>query len=299
MPSSKEKMDKMEARQKYRNLWHTDLMSTITADPPYCCFALWCGPCASYLLRKRALYDDMSRYTCCGGDMPWSGKCGEKKCPEFCLCTEVCLCFGSSVASTRFLLQDDFNIQTTKCDNCIIGFMVCLQQLACIFSIIALIVGSDEIKEASQLLNCMADMVYWTVCACMQTQHKIELDKRDGVLKEPMAAPPVQQMSRIDQPYPPTVGYPSPSQLQYGQPPPPPPYGYPPQGYPAPPPQGYPAPPPQGYPAPAPAPPPQGYPAPAPQGYLVPSPQGCPAGAYPPPGYGYPTPGYPQPGNQR
>lgn len=40
--------------------------------------------------------------------------------------------------------------------------MVCLQQLACIFSIIALIVGSDEIKEASQLLNCMADMVYWT-----------------------------------------------------------------------------------------------------------------------------------------
>jgi hypothetical protein len=24
------------------------------------------------------------------------------------------------VASTRFLLQDEFNIQTTQCDNCII-----------------------------------------------------------------------------------------------------------------------------------------------------------------------------------
>jgi hypothetical protein len=32
----------------------------------------------------------------------------------------VFCCFGNSVASTRFLLQDEFNIQTTQCDNCII-----------------------------------------------------------------------------------------------------------------------------------------------------------------------------------
>lgn len=133
-----------------------------------------------------------SRYVCCAGYMPCSGRCGESKCPEFCLATEVrlldsacyhflCLhilftfsrsflvpcairkfrllsfknaksklllhftsawsffffllffvglilfhyfqvicCFGNSVASTRFLLQDEFNIQTTQCDNCII-----------------------------------------------------------------------------------------------------------------------------------------------------------------------------------
>lgn len=29
------------------------------------------------------------RYTCCGGYMPCSGRCGESKCPTFCLCTEV------------------------------------------------------------------------------------------------------------------------------------------------------------------------------------------------------------------
>jgi len=29
------------------------------------------------------------RYTCCAGYMPCSGRCGESKCPEFCLCTEV------------------------------------------------------------------------------------------------------------------------------------------------------------------------------------------------------------------
>ncbi|RYR10505.1 hypothetical protein Ahy_B05g078932 [Arachis hypogaea] len=280
---SQQKLEKMQLRQNYRNFWHTDLMSTIQADAPcnfsnslslsHLTFASsftnsfilsnnfqiaaslsganfllshYSAPCVSYLLRKRALYNDMSRYTCCAGYMPCSGRCGESRCPEFCLCTEVFLCFGNSVASTRFLLQDEFNIQTTQCDNCIIGFMFCLQQIACIFSIVALIVGSDEINEASQLLSCLAEYVYCTVCACMQTQHKIEMDKRDGKFgpQPAMAVPPAQQMSRIEQQVPPSVGY-APQQ----------PYGYPQPGYPA---TTYP-------------PPPQAYP-PAPQ-------------AYPPPGY--------------
>ncbi|KAI5595148.1 hypothetical protein POPTR_003G130700v4 [Populus trichocarpa] len=251
--ASQEHLDKMQLRQNYRNLWHTDLMGTIKADAPYCCLAFWCGPCVSYLLRKRALYNDMSRYVCCAGYMPCSGRCGESRCPELCLATEVFLCFGNSVASTRFMLQDEFNIQTTRCDNCIIGFMFCLQQIACIFSIVAMIVGSEEIQEASQLLSCLADMVYCTVCACMQTQHKIEMDKRDGMFgpQPVMAVPPVQQMSRIDQPIPPSVGYaPQTYGQPYGQP-----YGYPPQPH-----QGYPV---AGYPPsnyPPPAYPPSGYP---------------------------------------
>ncbi|KAF8379554.1 hypothetical protein HHK36_028994 [Tetracentron sinense] len=204
--ASQDHLDKMKVRQSFRNLWHTDLMGTIQADTPYCCLAFWCAPCVSYLLRKRALYNDMSRYTCCAGYLPCSGRCGESRCPEFCLGTE--------------------------------GFMFCLQQVACIFSIVAMIVGSDEISQASQILSCLADMVYCTVCACMQTQHKIEMDKRDGMFgPQVMAVPPFQQMSRLDQPIPPPVGYPpQPAYGQpYGQP-----YGYPPhqaQGYP---PAGYP-----------------------------------------------------------
>ncbi|XP_073313876.1 uncharacterized protein [Primulina huaijiensis] len=233
---SQQHLEKMQQRQNYRNLWHTDLMRTIQNDPPYCCFALWCGPCVSYMLRKRALYNDMSRYVCCAGYMPCSGRCGESRCPEFCLATEAFLCFGNSVASTRFLLQDEFNIQTTQCDNCIIGFMFCLQQIACIFSIVAMIVGSEELSEASQILSCLSDMVYCSVCACMQTQHKIEMDKRDGKFgPQPMMAPHVQQMSRLDQPYPPSVGYP-PAYGQPNYPPPPQAPGYPPAGYP---PAGY------------------------------------------------------------
>ncbi|KAB1210597.1 hypothetical protein CJ030_MR6G010893 [Morella rubra] len=85
--------------------------------------------------------------------------------------------------------------------SCMQGFMFCLQQLACIFSIIACLSGNDELQEASQRLNCFADLTYCTVCACMQTQHKIEMDKRDGKFEpQPMmGVPPVQHMSRIDQ----------------------------------------------------------------------------------------------------
>ncbi|KAL5231560.1 hypothetical protein ABZP36_030336 [Zizania latifolia] len=124
MAASQAYLDKAQLRQSYRNVWHTDLTNAITADFTCCCLSLWCGPCVSYMLRKRALYNDMSRYVCCAGYMPCSGKCGESKCPELCLATEVFCCFGNSVASTRFLLQDEFNIQTTQCDNCIIVLLL-------------------------------------------------------------------------------------------------------------------------------------------------------------------------------
>ncbi|KAB1199802.1 hypothetical protein CJ030_MR0G013399 [Morella rubra] len=41
--------------------------------------------------------------------------------------------------------------------------MFCLQQLACIFSIIACLSGNDELQEASQRLNCFADLTYCTL----------------------------------------------------------------------------------------------------------------------------------------
>ncbi|KAM1268426.1 hypothetical protein TB1_000740 [Malus domestica] len=238
-----DQVGKMQVRQGYRNLWHAGLMDTATADTSYFCLACFCAPCVSYLLRKRALYNDMSRYTCCAGYMPCSGKFGERRCPQLCLVTEVCCCFSSSVSSTRFLIQDEFNIQTTPCDNCIIGCMLCLSQIACICSLIACLTGSEELSDISSVLNCIADTVFCSVCACMQTQHKIELDKRDGKLGPPlvMAVPPMQQMSRNDQPVSPHAGYQHPHAGCS-----PPPTGYPnqPAGYPNQP-AGYP---PAGYP---------------------------------------------------
>ncbi|GFZ06824.1 PLAC8 family protein [Actinidia rufa] len=64
-----------------------------------------------------------------------------------------------------------------------------------------------------------------------KTQHKIEMDKRDGKFgpQPAMMVPPFQHMSRLDQQVPPSVGY---GQQPYGYPPPPQNQGYPPPGYP-------------------------------------------------------------------
>lgn len=112
-------------------------------------------------------------------------------------------------------------------------------------------------------------MVYYSVCACMQTQHKIELDKRDGKFGDPspMTVPPLQQMSRLDQPHGQAIGYPPANGTPYGQP----------------------QPPNQGYPAPAPGFPPPSASAYPPPGPYVPQQQ---APGHPPPS----APAYPSPG---
>ncbi|XP_068469289.1 uncharacterized protein [Phaseolus vulgaris] len=163
-------MENMRLRQNFRNIWHTDLITSNQNHIRYCCFAFWCAPCVSYMLRKRALYDDMSRYTCCAGYMPCSGRCEESKYPELCLATE--------------------------------GFISYTQQLGCVFSMIGLIVPNNRpLQKASEVLFFLANLVYCTIY--MQTQHKLQLDHRDDENGGPMDAPRPQQMSTFDSSLPP------------------------------------------------------------------------------------------------
>ena len=122
---------------------------------------------------------DLRSYLCCGGYCPCSGRMGESSCPWLCLAMEVTLCYPQSVFVTRFMIQDEMRIGNTQCDNCIIGTVIALQYLACIFQIIACIIQSDEVHLAANILSWSADLVYCSVCACMQTQHFIQLDERD------------------------------------------------------------------------------------------------------------------------
>ncbi|KAK6263138.1 hypothetical protein QUC31_008954 [Theobroma cacao] len=264
--ASQEYMDKMQIRQNYRNLWHTDLVRTIQRDPPYLTVTLSPKLCVFELPAFRVLVSDVFRvwgirvghvYPTCFGNERFITTCRGIH-VVLVICHVAVGVEKANVLSFAFALRfssalgtqwplPDFCCKTNSTFKQQNGFMFCLQQIACIFSIVAMIVGSDEIQEASQLLSCLADMVYCTVCACMQTQHKIEMDKRDGMFgPQPMAVPPVQQMSRIDQPIPPAAGYPPPA---YGQayPPQAPGYtapGYPPAAYPPAqnPPAGYPPP---------------------------------------------------------
>lgn len=207
--------------------------------------------CVAYSHRKTIMFNDLTNYTCCNGDTCISGRCGEKSCPEFCLCVEAFCCFPSAVATNRFMIQDEMRVENTPCDNFLIGFMLCLNQLACIFRIAAMISQNDDIERAADILDCMADVTYCSVCACMQTQHQEQLKMRN-----PNARPPARQ--GVMQPPAPQVIYQMPpgaqpaGAMQYQQQhyqqqaPPPPSYGYaqqpaPTYGYAqAPPPQGNP-----------------------------------------------------------
>ena len=77
------------------------------------------------------------------------------------------------------MIQDELRIQNSTCDNCILATMLFLQQLACICQLAACITGDDTLGQIADLISLIADLVWWTVCACMQTQHKVQLDERD------------------------------------------------------------------------------------------------------------------------
>eukprot|EP01023_Acetabularia_acetabulum_P063440 TRINITY_DN7965_c0_g2_i2.p2 TRINITY_DN7965_c0_g2~~TRINITY_DN7965_c0_g2_i2.p2 ORF type:complete len:164 (-),score=11.63 TRINITY_DN7965_c0_g2_i2:720-1211(-) len=143
--------------------------------------------------------DLQCKYTCCGGLLPCSGKCGESKCPELCLCCETFWCFATSVMVTRIVIQQQYQLQNSPCDNCLMATMACMIQLACICQCLACITGNDSIDQCADCISFVADLLYCTVCSCMQTQHNIELDHQSSnpasIQMSPMSAPQQQTMS--------------------------------------------------------------------------------------------------------
>ena len=133
------------------------------------------------------MFNDLTNYTCCNGDTCISGRCGEKSCPEFCLCVEAFCCFPSAVATNRFMIQDEMRVENTPCDNFLIGFMLCLNQLACIFRVAAMISQNDDIERAADILDCMADVH-------LLQRVRLHADPAPGAAEdeEPNARPPTQ-----------------------------------------------------------------------------------------------------------
>jgi hypothetical protein len=240
-PRQNKRMVMVDARKSYTNSWATDLMGAPCRNPGFCLYAACCNVCVAYSQRKEIMFNDLTNYTCCNGGMCISGRLGEKSCPEFCLCIEAFCCFPSAVATNRFMIQDEMRVENTQCDNFIIGFMLCLNQLACVFRIAAMISGNDEIEQIADILDCMSDLTYCTVCACMQTQQNEQLKMRDPNARpppphNPMAPPPQMHMQQMPPQRQPQYVQQAPPQMMQPQYPVQP--QYPAQGYPA---QGYPA----------------------------------------------------------
>lgn len=171
--------DNHTRRGVFTGQWMTEIMATPCASPLFCLQATACAPCTSFQLRKQALRGDMSRYMCCQGAFPCSGRFGERQCPDACLALEVSLCFANSVVTTRWLIQDEMYVMNTGCDNCLMAWLIFIEDVACIFRCAGDLTGSPALEEVGALLTCAADLSYCSICACMQTQHKLQLDARD------------------------------------------------------------------------------------------------------------------------
>jgi hypothetical protein len=116
----------------------------------------------------------MGNYQCCGGYHPCAQRncLNEQACPEVCLAAEVMCCFPSSVMSTRLMLQHEMQIGNSECDN---NLMCCISACECF----ACLVSTFGDEQNAELVHTLADAIYYSTCACMQTQHKVQLDARD------------------------------------------------------------------------------------------------------------------------
>merc|ERR1712060_647418 len=136
-----------------------------------------CAPCVSIYQRKRALAG--RPYICCGGHLPCAGRCAEGSCPDVCLCMEAFCCTPTSILVTRYQIQDDRGLQNTQCDNACMAFAACLAYVSCILDLIACCVDSGELDAVRHCMHVSVDVVWGSMCACILTQHQIELDVAD------------------------------------------------------------------------------------------------------------------------
>lgn len=219
---SQKKRDQAAARKEFNNDWQTGLCGAPCADPAYCCFALFCATCAAYEQRKLQMGSAWpSQYVCCNGGTCVSGRCGERSNPELCLCCEVCCCFPSAMATTRFMIQDEQRVMNTQCDNCLIGFMLITQQLAFCLRCLASVTNNQDIELLADAVDCLADLTYASVCACMLTQQNLQIKHRNsqqtqgrpGVMSAP--TPPTMQPGRPSAPVVLTQGPPQPQPMTY------------------------------------------------------------------------------------
>merc|ERR1712151_1485909 len=179
---SKEAMDqKSPMGQKYGgmpNTFQTNLCNAPCKNPGCCLIAFCCPTCAACTMRSRVLEGDLSRYICCQGDIPGCccfkpGQMGESSCPELCLCCEACCCLGLSVSSTRMVIMDAKQLAPDPCDYRLMCFSNFLQILSCICHIAAII--EPSLRDLADLVDRIADLVFYMILACMVAQVDLEL----------------------------------------------------------------------------------------------------------------------------
>jgi hypothetical protein len=85
--------------------------------------------------------------------------------------------------------MDKYGLTPDPCDNRFIRFNNFIQLLACICKIAAMISQNDAIEQIAQILDIIAQLVFHTIAACMQTQTNVEVVPLPPPEIEPIASP--------------------------------------------------------------------------------------------------------------
>ena len=72
--------------------------------------------------------------------------------------------------------METYGLQPDPCDARIIRFNNCIQLLSCFCKLLAAVTNNDAIESLAQILDLIAQLVFMTTSACMQTQTNYEVD---------------------------------------------------------------------------------------------------------------------------
>ncbi len=102
------------------------------------------------------------------------GSCHEDSCPDLCAFLEGCFCNCVAVSASRTYVMSKYNLASDACDYRLIRINNCLQMLACICDILAIIDGS--FRQISQIIDLIANLFYHTISGCMTAQVAHEMN---------------------------------------------------------------------------------------------------------------------------
>lgn len=167
------------------------MMRACCSECPFSC--CWCSGQAipltcgitQFLLRRKVLDGDMSKYKCCQGY--YNGcccctpkMCCDTTCPTLCLCLESFVCNFAAVSASRNYVMDKYDLSSDPCDYRLIAFANFMQCLACICRILGTI--SSSFRHLACIVDCIADTVYALVTGCMTAQTAHEVNYQNGMV---------------------------------------------------------------------------------------------------------------------
>jgi hypothetical protein len=184
------------------NTFHTRLVDApcTCATLPCCLISAWpyLSPCVQVHMRHRVLNhvspgSGWKHYQCCQGYCPVC--CFKPSDTEFafpcaCMYLEACCCPGLAASANRFVIMDKYGLMPDPCDNQIIRMNNCLLMARCVCDIAAIFM--KELRHAAQLLDCFAEVLFWSTLGCMTAQTYAEVQFRESaaeaVVYQPMPA---------------------------------------------------------------------------------------------------------------